>query len=187
MTGTSVDRAALVRRAMVELVAETGIQGATMAEVAKRAGVATGTAYVHYESKEDLLIAAFVEVKRHLGAAVTAGLDHTSPPREIFATVWRRTYDHLSGDPAQARFLTRIDESPLRPQAHDALAEDDPLTGLAADMAHHLITLPIEIVYELGLAPAVRLAAWGMPLDDRDIDLVVVSCWRAVTPGHPDV
>jgi hypothetical protein len=30
MTGTRVDRAALVQRAMVELVAETGIQGATM-------------------------------------------------------------------------------------------------------------------------------------------------------------
>jgi AcrR family transcriptional regulator len=186
MTGTRVDRAALVRRAMVELVAETGIQGATMGEVAKRAGVATGTAYVHYQSKQDLLIAAFIEGKQALGTGVTAGLDYTSLPRQIFETVWRRTYNHLRSDPALARFLTRIDESPLRQRAHDALADDDPLTRLAADMAPHLIALPIEIIYELGLAPAVRLAAWGVPLDDRGIDLVVASCWRAVTPGDAE-
>ena len=187
MTGTRPDRAALVRRAMVELVAETGIQGATMGAVAKRAGVATGTAYVHYESKENLLIAAFVEVKRNLGAAVTTGLDYTSPPRQIFETVWRRTYDHLRADPAQAGFLTRIDESPLRQRAHHALSDDDPLTRLATNMAPYLIALPIEIVYELGLAPAVRLAAWGVPLDNPGIDLVLASCWRAVTPGDSEV
>lgn len=186
MTDTRVDRAALVRRAMVELVAETGIQGATMGEVAKRADVATGTAYVHYRSKEDLLIAAFVEVKLQLGAAVTDGLDYTALPREIFEAVWRRAYDHLRADPAPGRFLIRVDESPLRQRAHDALA-DDPLTQLAANMAPHLIDLPIEIIYELGLAPAVRLSSWGVPLDDRGIDMVVASCWRAVTPGALEV
>lgn len=64
MTSTKVDRAGLVRRAVVELVAERGIHGTSMSRVAERAGVATGTAYVHYESKEELLIAAFVETKR---------------------------------------------------------------------------------------------------------------------------
>ncbi|MGD2044134.1 MAG: helix-turn-helix domain-containing protein, partial [Acidimicrobiia bacterium] len=64
MTTTRVDRAALVRRAMVEVVAEQGLNGASMSLVAKRAGVATGTPYVHYDSKDDLLIASFVEAKR---------------------------------------------------------------------------------------------------------------------------
>ncbi len=66
---TTVDRAALVRRAMVELVAEHGIHGTSMNEVAERAGVATGTAYVHYGSKDDVLIAAFIEVEGLLGTA----------------------------------------------------------------------------------------------------------------------
>ena len=177
---TRVDRAALVRRAVVDLVAENGIHGTSMSQVANRAGVATGTAYVHYSSKTELLIAAFAEIKAELAARVSAGLDVTGGPGETFATTWRRVYDFLRDDPARARFLTQIDDSPLRAQAHDALPDDDPLIALAAAMSSHLVDLPLEIVYELGLAPAVRLAAAGIVIDDDQIRQVTEACWRAI-------
>jgi AcrR family transcriptional regulator len=41
------DRAAAVRAALRTLVAERGFHGASMGAVAREAGVATGTAYVH--------------------------------------------------------------------------------------------------------------------------------------------
>ena len=47
-----VDRPALIRKALRDLVAERGFHGASMGAVAQVAGVATGTAYVHYVSKE---------------------------------------------------------------------------------------------------------------------------------------
>jgi len=180
VTTASVDRAALVRRAMVELVAEKGIHGTTMSQVAQRAAVATGTAYVHYGSKDELLIAAFAEAKAQVGTAVTLDLDLTAPPRETFSSLWTRLYEYLRADPHLARFLTQIDESPLRARAHEALGEDDPLVRLGEEMADHLVDLPVEIVYELGLAPAVRLAASDTSLDNNQIDMVVDSCWRAI-------
>lgn len=180
MTTANVDRAALVRRAMVELVAERGIHGTSMSQVAQRAGVATGTAYVHYGSKDELLIAAFVEAKAQVGAAVTRDLDLTAPPQETFSRLWRGLYEYLRDDLHLARFLTQIDESPLRARAHEALGEDDPLVRLGEEMADHLVDLPVEIVYELGLAPAARLAASDASLEDDQIDTVVDSCWRAI-------
>ncbi len=65
------DRAAAVRAAMRALVARSGFHGASMGAVAREAGVATGTAYVHYGSKDELVIAAFVESKQRLGEAAT--------------------------------------------------------------------------------------------------------------------
>lgn len=180
MTTARVDRAALVRRAIVELVAERGIHGTSMSQVAQRAGVATGTAYVHYESKDALLIAAFAEAKGQIGAVVTSDLDVAAPPAEMFADVWSRLYEHLCSDPHLARFLTQIDESPYRARAHEALSDDDPLVRLGTVMAGHLVDLPSEIIYELGLAPAVRLAASETPLDDSQIATVVNACWRAI-------
>lgn len=180
MTTTRVDRAALVRRAMVELVADRGIHGTSMSQVAERAGVATGTAYVHYESKEDLLVAAFVEVKRRLGHAAMINVDATRDVREVFETAWRNVYSHLRDDPAVARFLLQVETSPLRGPAHEALMGDDPLTATAQAMAEHLVALPLEVVYDVGIAPAVRLAASELELGRGQLSTLVDSCWRAV-------
>ena len=166
---------------MVEMVAEKGLHGASMARVAERAGVATGTAYVHYGSKEDLLIAAFVEAKGQLGTAATREVDLAASAREIFASLWRGIYAHLLDDPALARFLAQIDESPLRKRSHEALPDDDPVTDLAAALASHLVDLPLEILFELGLAPAIRLVASETDIDDSQLSAVVDACWRAVS------
>lgn len=178
---TSVDRAAMVRRAMVELVAERGIHGTSMSQVAERAGVATGTAYVHYESKEDVLLAAFGEVKQSLGQAGIDGVDLEQEPRAVFEAIWRRIHRHLEQDFAVARFLVQLEASPLRESAHDAPPGDDPLTQVAEGMAEEFVDLPPEILYDLGLAPAVRLVAGGPTLDSAELATLIESCWRAVS------
>lgn len=180
MTTTRVDRAALVRRAMVDIVAEQGLHGASMSLVAKRAGVATGTAYVHYDSKEDLLVAAFVEAKTTLGEAATAGIEAGANVRDLFETVWRSAYEHLSADPALAMFLLQVEASPLRVAAHDALPGDDPLTATADRLGDAIVDLPGELLYDLSLAPAVRLAASGQKLTAEEMQTLIESCWRAV-------
>jgi AcrR family transcriptional regulator len=179
VTNTRVDRAALVRRAMVDLVADRGIHGTSMSMVAEQAGVATGTAYVHYDSKEKLLIAAFVEVKDDLGRAALEGVPQRDEPKRMFAMVWRNIYQYLTKNPAVARFLLQVEASPLRGPAHDALGVNA-LTETATTLKEDLVELPEELLYELGLAPAVRIAASGEDLSQVELDTVVESCWRAI-------
>ncbi|MEA2002538.1 MAG: TetR/AcrR family transcriptional regulator [Actinomycetota bacterium] len=182
---TAVDRPALVRRALVELVAENGFRGTSMAAVAERAGVATGTAYVHYESKDDLVVAAYQEVKRGLSAAGASAITPTAPPAERFRQLWYAIYEHLASDPARARFLVQFEASPYAAEAHaDYLAaEDDPLleAALKEDMAALLVDLPLEMVFELGFGPALRLATADASIEDAVLDQIVRSCWRAIT------
>lgn len=180
MTTARVDRAALVRRAMVELVAERGIHGTSMSQVAERAGVATGTAYVHFESKRELLIAAFVEVKIALGEAALAGVDPTLEPRPLFEVVWRNSHDQIAADPAIAHFLLQVEASPLSVDAHAALRENDRLAKLAQELSAVLVDLPSQVLYDLALAPVIRLVASGTELTDTEIDTLIDSCWRAV-------
>lgn len=180
MTTTRVDRAALVRRAMVELVAERGIHGTSMSQVAERAGVATGTAYVHYQSKEDLLIAAFVDVKTRLGEAASENVDASQDPRSMFETMWRNTFRHLADDPAVAEFLLQVEASPLRVAAHESMPEDNLLSRMARSMASVLVDLPPDVLYDLSLAPVVRLVAGGSALSAREIETLIDSCWQAV-------
>jgi AcrR family transcriptional regulator len=185
LTVSGVDRAAAVRQAMRTLVADRGFHGASMSAVAAEAGVATGTAYTHYASKDELVLAAYRDTKAELAAAATRGLDRSAGPARRFEQLWLAAYRHLAANREHALFLLQVDCSPYRHEAHEAAlaSGDDPLLreAASADIAARLLPLPLEVLYELGLAPAVRLAASGIELGDDELAAAAEACWRAVT------
>jgi AcrR family transcriptional regulator len=184
MTVPLVDRAAAVRSALRMLVARNGFHGASMSAVASEAGVATGTAYTHYASKDDLVLAAYCEAKAQLAVAAMAGLDAGAEEGAQFRSVWLAAYRHLKANPDHARFLLQVDHSPYRGAAHQAaIATGDPLAAHAATpgIAARLLPLPLEVIYELGLSPAVRLAADGTELTDEQLNEIARACWRAIS------
>jgi AcrR family transcriptional regulator len=184
MTVAPMDRAAAVRSALRTLVARNGFHGASMNAVASQAGVATGTAYTHYASKDELVLAAYCETKAQLGAAAPDSLDEGAEASTQFRSVWLAAYRHLKENPDHARFLLQVDHSPYRSAAHQAaIASGDPLAAQAAkpDIAAQLLPLPLEVIYELGLSPAVRLAAGETELTDEQLNEIARACWRAIS------
>lgn len=184
-TQKPIDKAAAVRRAMRSVVADAGFHGASMSAVAREAGVATGTAYTHYASKDDLVLATYCDTKAELGRAATAGLDSDAAPADRFHRLWLAYHSFLREHPEHARFLLQVDHSPYRGPAHEAALaqEDDPLVAqvLAPDLAALLLPLPPDVLYDLALGPAVRLAAGDLELTDDQLGEVAEACWRAVT------
>lgn len=58
-------------QAAVDLVAQQGLSAST-ANIAKQAGVAAGTLFTYFGSKEDLLNQAYLQVKAEMAAALSA-------------------------------------------------------------------------------------------------------------------
>lgn len=187
-TRERIDRAAAVRAALRTLVARNGFHGASMTAVASEAGVATGTAYVHYASKDDLVYATYLEVKRDLGTAASTAIDDKAPAETRFQQLWHGIYRHLRDEPDRARFLLQVETSPYARTAHAmAMAEsDDPIRREATrpDLRHRLASLPTELLWDLGIGPAIRLAAAPEPPDAATLAALAAACWRAITrPG----
>lgn len=183
MTST-VDRPAAIRRALRDLVAEHGFHGASMGAVAKEAGVATGTAYVHYESKEELVYATYLEIKQRLSDEVLPMVDLAAAPRDRFIQLWKGIYRHYRAEPARARFLAQLEASPFYVEASKRLEESgDRLLEEAArsDLVQLLVDLPIDVIGALTLGVAVRLVAADIDLSDAQLERVAEACWRAVT------
>jgi AcrR family transcriptional regulator len=185
LSPSPADRAAAVRRALRALVARHGFHGASMSAVAAEAGVATGTTYTHYASKDELVLATYLETKAELGAAATADLEPGAPAAERFRAMWLAIHRHMAANRDHALFLLQVDASPYRAEAH-AAAQDvvgDSLIAQAAlqDVAERLLPLPLEVVYELGIAPALRLAVGDVELSDDELAAVADACWRAIS------
>jgi TetR/AcrR family transcriptional repressor of multidrug resistance operon len=179
----AVDRPAAIRIALRNLVAERGFHGASMGAVAKEAEVATGTAYVHYESKEELVYATYLELKGELSAAVLVDFDQTAEPHDQWHHLLTRAYEFLAAQPERARFLTQLEESPYYEEAHSRLlAAGDPLAelGRSETITDRFVPLPYEVIYALSFGAAVRLVAAGVRLKPEEVDLLVEATWRAV-------
>src|SRR5438552_162506 len=67
-----------ILRAAIDIFADRGYFNAQVADVARAAGVAAGTVYLYFKSKDDLLVSIFERSMREdlaLGRAAVAGLD----------------------------------------------------------------------------------------------------------------
>src|SRR5438045_6020243 len=67
-----------ILRAAIDVFAERGFFNAQVADVARAAGVAAGTVYLYFKSKDDLLVSIFERSMREglqAGRASVAGLD----------------------------------------------------------------------------------------------------------------
>jgi TetR/AcrR family transcriptional repressor of multidrug resistance operon len=158
-----------------------------MAAVAEAAGVAVGTTYVHYSSKDELLFAAYLEVKREMGLVGVSAVDPEASGPARFGQLWAAVYRYFVEEPDSARFLVQFESSPYAAEGHRrAMAvADDPLLAEAArpDVAPLLADLPMLVLYDLALGPAARAVAHDVRLDAAAVRATAAACWRAITAG----
>src|SRR5438309_11882308 len=69
-------------RAAIDVFAERGYFHAQVADVARAAGVAAGTVYLYFRSKDDLLISIFERGMREALAETKAAIDGLDDPGE---------------------------------------------------------------------------------------------------------
>lgn len=108
--GTRAERRAATREAIVagtlSLVAEGGWAAAAMTDVARRAGVATGSLYRHFPSKGDLLAEVFAEASAREQAVVAQiARDASREPLARLAEAIRAFARRASAAPALAYAL----------------------------------------------------------------------------------
>lgn len=59
-----------IQQAAMKLVIKTGFVGLKMADVAVEAGMATGTLYIYYKSKEELINEVFIQTKKEIAEVI---------------------------------------------------------------------------------------------------------------------
>jgi len=99
-------------RAAIVLIAEHGFHAAPMTLVAERAGVAAGTIYRYFESKDDLIRETHAGLEQQILAALTEGYPAGESVRERFLHIGRKLIAYFLASPMEFRFMEQFFNSP---------------------------------------------------------------------------
>jgi AcrR family transcriptional regulator len=184
------DKRVVIIQAALELVAEQGFHGTPMASVAERAGVAAGTIYRYFESKDVLIRESYAELEKRLSVAVRENYPNGRPVRERFIHMLRVIVAYCIASPMEFRFLEQFHNSPYgvahRREKIFGRHDNDFCAELFDEGLQQQIIkdLPLPILFALTFGPIVDVCRdhilQFIELDDTLIVRTVEACWDAV-------
>lgn len=105
------DKRVAILKAALELASADGLHNMPTSAIARQAGVAAGTLYLYFESKEDLINQLYLEVASELARATMEGIDHEAPVPDEFRRAWfNRARWHLD-NLAASNFMRQCEAS----------------------------------------------------------------------------
>jgi AcrR family transcriptional regulator len=180
-------REKLIRSAMA-VAARDGLAAATTSAIAQEAGVAEGTLYRHFDSKDDLLIAAYRQIKGEVFVRSAESVDAGLPPPERLKRTWRAIHQAYRADKDAVVFGHRFAESVL---AEREGGESNRAIGkMIADLRRDGVAsgdfkkLPVDLLANLFLAPITYLLKaerQGRKWTESELDAAaeaVLAGWR---------
>jgi AcrR family transcriptional regulator len=78
--------------ATLQLVAKEGLAGLTMNKIAQQAGIGTGTLYVYFKGKEELINALFLKIKHRTTQCYLRNYDENEPFKVGFRKIWTNIF-----------------------------------------------------------------------------------------------
>ncbi len=105
MDGMQTGKAELILAAALELFEEKGFDGTAVPELARRAGVGTGTIYRYFVTKEALLNALYQRWKSAYNAMVLGEMPAGLSIRGRFGLYWQRMAGFALAEPRAMRFM----------------------------------------------------------------------------------
>jgi TetR/AcrR family transcriptional regulator, multidrug resistance operon repressor len=100
----------------LKLIKENGFHGTPMSMVAKEAGVAAGTIYHYFDSKDTLMLELYAYVQRQMQKTLQQDLKTELDFKESFFRRWTNRCQFYIAHPAVLFFLEQFVNSPYYPR-----------------------------------------------------------------------
>jgi AcrR family transcriptional regulator len=144
----SLDKRNSILDAAADVFAERGLDASPTSEISKRAGVADGTLFTYFKSKDDLINALYCDIKLDLADALMSGFPRRKSVRSRVQHVWDS-------------FTVWAVQNPNRKRAMDLLKACDRVTEQSREAGHAPFT-EIETTSREGIESRVLL---DMPVE----------------------
>lgn len=186
MLADQSDTKTRLMRAAMDIVARDGFQAATTAAIAESAGLAEGTLYRHYKSKEDLLLAVYRQIKAEVFESMRASSAPGASLETQFRGLWIAVWTAYREDMTAFTFGQRFGESPLSRidggAAHEPMIQHIHALIDAGQSAGQIKPVPRETLLVFFFAPLTGLlkqANAGRDLRESDLAAAIDMAWHS--------
>ncbi|HTK47246.1 MAG TPA: TetR/AcrR family transcriptional regulator [Gemmatimonadaceae bacterium] len=127
------DKRQAILDSAVRLIAHSGLHNTPMSALARDAGVAAGTLYLYFPSKEAMINALYLELLEERGraTAVAPSIVATGKPREGFEMFWHRLARWHLDHPEKANLIHQCQASSILTDETRAIEQRMHAEGLA--------------------------------------------------------
>ena len=182
------DKRARLLAAALDLFETRGFDGVAVPEIAAKAGVAVGTVYRYFETKEALVNALYRLLKQSYNATVLAPVEPGLPTREIFSAYWQRMTAFARRNPHAIRFMDLHhhgayldDESRALSRTYAKAAESFVRAARARGDIRDLDPVMVVALMWGAAAGLAKFSASGsLTFDARTANEMEEALWRAI-------
>lgn len=107
-----MDKKEKLLQAALELFVSQGLTDAPTSKIAKQAGVATGTLFYFFPTKDDLIISLYLKLKKQAAASIERALASANSVRDIIKVYYEESLRWSLRNPAEFSFLAQFYNSP---------------------------------------------------------------------------
>jgi TetR/AcrR family transcriptional regulator, multidrug resistance operon repressor len=189
MTQTELNKRSKILNTMLKLVVRQGIQATPMSQVVKESGVAAGTIYHHFSSKEEIINELYLNLKQEFGKALTENINPDLDYKSLFFQTWRNLYDYFYENETAFHFAEQIGHCTMITPETKQKGEVYYLpilqffaAGIAQD---HLRDMDLKLMSNLiygNVVTAVQLSLSGeLIMTNERLEAVIQSSWDSVS------
>jgi AcrR family transcriptional regulator len=188
MAAQDTEKGELILNAALDLFVERGFHGTSVPSVADKAGVAAGTIYHYFASKEALVNAVYKRWKAAISSEVLSDFPFSAPPREQFRRVWEKMTDFAVSHPKEFAFLELHHHASYLDA--ESVAIEHQLVGFGVEMIRRaqevqaLKKMTPELLMELANGAFIGVFRGGLegrfPLNKETLMLAEQCVWEAI-------
>lgn len=175
-----------IMKATLELIAENGFHKSPTSQIAKNAGVGTGTIYRYFENKDILIKEIHEEIRQEILEYIFKNDNNNMPARDRFIILFSALADFLLNNHSKYKYIEQYYNSPYGIDEKRVCKEDDPFENFFnhAKQQHIIKDLDNEILFALAFGPIMFLIkdyfSGFIEMNDEKFQKVVRASWDAL-------
>lgn len=180
----------IIFKSTLDLIRNVGFVGVTMAKIARGSNMATGTMYIYFKNKDELINALYQDIERKSSARFLEGYNPDQPYVLCIKKVWINYLKHRIEHHEESIFLEQYYSSPYITETQKKVAEEmkDPVYNIInRGKKENLINgnIDTEMVFSAMIGFIRELAEEHVSgryiLDSKKINTAFEINWRMVS------